>query len=506
MRTIEIVVGVKGETSACFTGLWVRSFEHDEALAEIAGMCRGQNWRLAVWDIERGLQVSGQADGQPAEAGGGDPLAAIRSLNALASADSTAILAILVLINFHRFLSSAEVVQALVQQIGSGKASRAFVTILSPVIEIPVELEKLMVVVEHELPGRDQLESIARGIATENGELPEGDGLETVLEAAAGLTRYEAEGAFSLSVVRHAAVRPEAVWELKVGMLKKSGLLRLHRGGETFADLGGLEAVKDFCRRALRADRPAGIKPRGIMLLGVPGSGKSCFARALGNETGRPTLILDPRSLYGSLLGQTEQNLRQALRIADAMGGILYVDEIRDALAGGESSGRTDGGVTAGVLGTLQTWLADHASDVFFVGSCNSLQGLPPQFTRAGRFNATFFFDYPNAAQRAKIWPIYLRKFGLDPRQPQPPDRRWTGAEVRQCCETAALLGLSLVDAARYVIPVCVSGAEENERLRRWAEGRCLSADAPGGIYRAESSGGVTVKPGRKVLREPSNN
>jgi hypothetical protein len=125
----------------------------------------------------------------------------------------------LVLVNFHRFLQSAEIVQALAQQISSGKVNRSFVVILSPVIQIPVELEKLMVIVEHDLPGREQLEQIARSIATEQGELPEGDDLQTVLDSAAGLTRYEAEGAFSLSLVRHSAVRPEAIWELKAGML-----------------------------------------------------------------------------------------------------------------------------------------------------------------------------------------------------------------------------------------------------------------------------------------------
>ena len=190
--------------------------------------------------------------------------------------------------------------------------------------------------------------------------------------------------------------------------------------------------------------------------------------------------------------------------MADAIGGILYVDEIRDALAGGESSGRTDGGVTAGVLGTLQTWLARDTRDVFFIGSCNSLQGLPPQFTRAGRFNATFFFDYPDERQRAKIWPIYLQMFGLDPQQPRPQDHCWTGAEIRQCCENAALLGLPLVEAAKYVIPVSVSGAEENDKLRQWANGRCLSADVPG-IYQYRASG--PAKLGRKVLRgNPSSN
>ena len=201
-------------------------------------------------------------------------------------------------------------------------------------------------------------------------------------------------------------------------MLKKSGLLTLYRGGDRFADLGGLDGIKEFCVRA--RDR---IGPRKSSheedLVGVPGTGKSKFACALGNETGRPTLILDPRGLYGSLLGQTEQNLRHALRVADAIGGILYVDEIRDALAGGESSGRTDGGVTAGVLGTLQTWLARDTRDVFFIGSCNSLQGLPPQFTRAGRFNAVLL-RLLTIGKRARIWPIYLNMFSSIPSSPGP--------------------------------------------------------------------------------------
>lgn len=487
--------------AACFTGLWIQSDEHEDALAEIAQMCRQENWRLCVWDIERGLQLPGQTGGPGADAGGSDPLAAIRSLGALAAPGSSTLL---VLVNFHRFLQSAEVVQALAQQISAGKANRTFAIVLSPVVQIPAELEKMIVVVEHELPSREQLEDIARGIATEAGELPEGEGLGAVMDAASGLTRFEAEGAFSLSLVRHRRIEPSSIWELKAGMLKKSGLLTLHRGQETFADLGGLDALKDFCRRALRPDRPTHVKPRGVMLLGIPGTGKSAFARALGNETHRPTLILDPRGLYGSLLGQTEQNLRHALKVADAMGGILYVDEIRDALAGGESSGKTDGGVTAGVLGTLQTWLADHTSDVFFVGSCNSLQGLPPQFTRAGRFNATFFFDYPDRRQREKIWPIYLCKFGLAPDQPRPCEEGWTGAEIRSCCETAALLGLSLVDAAKYLVPVAISGAEEHDRLRKWAHGRCLSADVPG-VYQCAAAG--PIKPSRKIRRaEPLNN
>ena len=178
---------------ACFTGLWVTSHEHDDALVEIAQLCRQENWQLATWDIDRGFSLSsGEVEaGIPAT----DPLAAIRAVSALAAPDSTAMV---VLRNFHRFLQSAEIVQALAHQITAGKQHRTFIIILAPAVHLPTELEKQFIVIEHDLPARDQLEELARGIATEPGELPEGVDLDRVLDAASGLTRYEAEGAFSL--------------------------------------------------------------------------------------------------------------------------------------------------------------------------------------------------------------------------------------------------------------------------------------------------------------------
>jgi hypothetical protein len=211
--------------SACFTGLWVASHEHDDALSEIAQLCRDQNWRLAVWDIASGLQIPGQ--NAPADTSS-DPLAAIRSINALASPDSSAIL---VLTNFHRFLQSPEIIQALAKQISTGKSNRTFIIVLSPIVQIPAELEKHFVVLDHDLPGRDQLEQIARSIATEEDDLPAGDDLNTVLDAAAGLTRFEAEGAFSLSIVRHGNIRPDAIWELKSQTLP----LNVSRGMDRFS-------------------------------------------------------------------------------------------------------------------------------------------------------------------------------------------------------------------------------------------------------------------------------
>lgn len=463
---------------ACFTAVWIQSHEHQDALVAIAQLCRQENWQLATWDIEQGLQVPGAE----VDATSSDPLAAIRSINALATPDGTAIL---VLQNFHRFIQSAEVVQALAKQIIAGKQNRTILIVLSPVVQLPTELEKMFVVIEHELPDRNQLAEIARGIATEESELPEGAEFETVLDASAGLTRLEAENAFSLSLVRHGRIASEAVWELKSGMLKKSGLLDLYRGAENFSSIGGLDALKAFCRRSLlQPHRSNPLKrPRGVLLLGVPGTGKSAFAKALGRETGRPTLVLDVGALMGSLVGQTESNIRQALKIADAMSPcILFVDEIEKALAGAASSGQTDSGVSARLFGTLLSWMNDHESNVYLIATCNDISKLPPEFSRAERFDGVVFLDLPGSDEKRTIWELYLNAFEIDRDQGMPDDTSWTGAEVRACCRLSALLDVPLIQAAQNVVPVAVTARESVDRLRNWASGRCLDADRSG-IY-----------------------
>jgi ATPase family associated with various cellular activities (AAA) len=482
---------------ACFTGLWIESHEHEDALAEITRLCHDESWRLATWDIDRGLSVQGQE----ADAGAQDPLSAIRAVTALANRNGSALL---VLVNFHRFLNSPEIVQALARQISAGKQNRTFIVILAPVVQIPVELEKLFVCLEHELPNREQLQEIARGIADEPGELPEGPELESLLDATAGLTRYEAEGAFSLSIVRHGRLAPETIWELKSQTLKKSGLLQLHRGGERFADLGGLDALKSFCLRSLarKPNRSPLARPRGILLLSPPGCGKTAFCKALGNEVGRPTIVLDVGALMGSLVGQTEQNIRQSLRIADAMAPcLIYIDEIDKALSGVASSGQTDSGVSARLFGTLLTYLNDHETDVMFCASCNDISKLPPEFSRAERFDGVFFVDLPGHREKQTIWEMYLGKFGLNAKQQRPVDTDWTGAEIRACCRLSALLDVPLLEAGKNIVPVAVTSAESVERLRTWASGRCLSADKPG-IYRREPASEAR----RRVSRDASNN
>src|SRR5262249_17576334 len=149
-----------------------------------------------------------------------------------------------------------------------------------------------------------------------------------------------------------------------------------------------------------------------------------------GNETGRPTLLLDIGALMGSLVGQTEANVRQALRIADAMSPcILFVDELEKALSG--VGGQGDSGVSTPMFGTVLTWLSDHTSDVFFVGTSNDISKLPPEFARAERFDAVFFLDLPAGAEKDAIWQLYRTQFSIPETQARPDDTSWTGAEVR---------------------------------------------------------------------------
>ncbi len=489
---------------ACFSGIWITSREPTEAKRDLTTLCRAESWRFGTWDCDRGMTFPFEPIEMPGVTDSQDPLAVVRSLPQIANGSGTTLI---VFENLHRFLGAAEIVQSLARQLHAGKQTRCVVVVLAPDIQIPVELEKLFTVVDHELPGHAQLETIAKGIATRENELPEGDELAHVIEAAAGLTASEAENAFSLALVRHGRLEPETLWELKSQQLKKSGLVSLHRGQENFQQLGGLENLKSFCLRAMRrqAGGVAGPKPRGVLLLSPPGCGKSQFAKALGNETGRPTIVLDVGALLGSLVGQSESNVRAALKLADAMAPcVLFCDELEKALAGATSSGQTDSGVTARVFGSLLTWLNDHESDVFFVATCNDASKLPPEFARAERFDGVFFLDLPGREQKDTIWGIYTGYFELDATQPRPNDANWTGAEIKSCCRLASLLDVPLVQASQNVVPVAVTAGEKIESLRQWASGRCLSADRAG-VYSRETWPANGVR-SRRITRDPGVN
>jgi hypothetical protein len=463
---------------AGFSGIWLETTEPDEAQKEIFKLCSDRKWQGLTWDM---------AQGMPSNNGKGDPLAPLNELAKLVdSAHPEPVL--LLLHNYHQFLKSPMVLQAAINAITQGKAHAHHLVVLSPLVQIPPELEKLFVILDHPLPTPNELHAIAEELTVDS----KTEAYGPAVKAAPGLTRYQAEGAFALSLARHNSLQPDVIWELKAQILKNSGLLNLHRGKETLKDLGGMHALKIFCQRALDSN-PAGPRPRGILLLGVPGTGKSAFAKALGNAVSRPTLLLDIGSLMGSLVGQTEANLRQALRIADAMSPcILFVDEIEKALSGVGSNG--DSGVSTRVFGTLLTWLNDHTSDVFFIGTCNDISKLPPEFARAERFDGIFFLDLPDTQERRTIWRMYRDAYSRTDTEETVEDTGWTGAEIKACCRLAALLDTSLAEAAKNIVPVSKTAADKIDDLRQWAESRCLSASQPG-VYRTKKP---TIEPSKR--------
>ena len=417
---------------AGFPGIWIESRETEEVIDELSQLALAHGLVLVRWNLEQGMRSIPPQEASLPEAN--DPLSAVRSLANLPSASTT----ILVLENLHRFLESPEMIQALLAQLHRGKQLGRHIIIVAPVVKLTQELERWFIVLEHSLPEQDQLLAIAEELAGTEFSVPLDQEREQLLNAASGLTGFEAESAFSLSLVRHGRFETDEVWQVKSQMLKKSGLLSLDRSVNGFETLGGLESLKAFCHRSLvqstrgNASRPA--QARGVLLLGVPGTGKSAFAKALGRETNRPVLCLDVGQLMGSLVGQTEQNIRAALKAADAMAPcILFVDEVEKALSGIASAGRGDSGVSTRLFGTLLTWLNDHPTDVYVVMTCNDIRQLPPEFSRAERFDAVVFLDLPQRCEKDAIWQLYRNQLGINASHVTPNDDQWTGAELQAC-------------------------------------------------------------------------
>jgi SpoVK/Ycf46/Vps4 family AAA+-type ATPase len=511
---------------AGFSGIWIRSNEHEDAVQDLINMCTKNEWEIAHWDMDKGLLGSKKINDQrtPEEAQADPvwynkkPYKLIAEMGTLA-ANTKAVRTLFILKNFHRkdFLDNSTILQAVQNSMAQGKTADHpwCICILSPFMDIPVEWDADFVAVDHALPTREQLWTIAEELA-EDGELPTKPADKMLLlEAASGLTRRGAEGAYSLSIVKKKPFDPSVVWDLKAQALKKKGLLTLYEGDASFEAMGGLDQFKDFTSRLLekKTDNPL-LFPKGLLLLGIPGSGKSQAVKCLGNSTGRRVLSLDIGALRSKWQGETDANIREALATADAMQPcILFIDEIEKALSGVQSSGATDGGTGSRLFGKLLEWLNDHETDVFFVGTCNDigqLMGSNPEFARAERFDGIFFFDLPTVEERKAIWRIYIKMYDITQKISESEilqlSDQWTGAEIKTCCRLSAMMEMKLEEAAEHVVPIVRTAEERLTALRGWAEGKCLSATRKG-LFRIKDAEKAAVlepkkkKPSRKVSR-----
>jgi ATP-dependent 26S proteasome regulatory subunit len=435
---------------------------------------------------------------------------------------------ILVLENFDLFYDNPLVLQRLLDAIVEGRNTyRTYILVGNDFSKIPKQLSHVLHRVERPLPDKNMIRSIARELAiTYTDDLgasatdeerfdavfPEETQNET-LHAVTGLSDSEIEDAFALTLVKHGRIFPKPVFDIKSKMVHKTAALKITEPKVGFSAIGGLESLKEFTLASLKNRADKSLFPKGVLLTGVSGTGKSQYTRCLGYEADLPVVEFRLGALLGKWVGESESATSRTLDIIERMAPtILLIDEIEKALAGSSSSGSaSDGGTMRRMLATILTWLQDKTSEVYVIGTANDISSLPPELSRAGRFDAIFFLDFPNEKQRRKIWKIYRNKHHISESDPLPDDTGWTGTEIEQCCRMSQMLGKPLADAAEYIVPVYKASSTQLETLRQYANGRFLDANVRG-LYHAGKAdrvpnleGNVYKSPTRRLHKESNN-
>jgi len=454
---------------------------------------------LFSWSITRGLRRLGGARALPQLDAAKGPVEVLNLIGKLGEPS------LVVLKDFHAFLGDPAVVRALRELAQDLKSTFTTVILLSPVLQIPVELEKEISVLDVPLPTFRELYQLLREIV---GVVRQGnkarvdlsrEQAEQLIKAAQGLTLSEAENAFAKAIAADGVLNAQdvqLVLDEKRQVIRKSGLLEFVSVEEDLGTVGGVECLKQWlANRAAAFSEPArkfGLPaPKGLLLLGVQGCGKSLTAKAIANQWALPLLRLDMGRIFSNFVGSSEENLRKAIRVAESVSpAVLWVDEIEKGLSGTASSGQVDGGVTARVFGAMLTWLQEKTAPVFVVATANKIELLPPELLRKGRFDEIFFIDLPASAERREIWAIHVARRKRDPAlfdliELAQLTEGYSGAEIEQAviaglhfafAEGTDLQQKHLVRAVQETIPLATTMGEDITRQREWAKTRTRPA------------------------------
>lgn len=390
--------------------------------------------------------------------------------------------------NSHRFLDNdrydrTRFTQAIANLRDDFASSLKTLVFLSPSIMMPLELKQDVLMLDEELPTSTQLREIIDTTVDAAGVSVDETTREKAVDALRGIAAFPSEQATAMSISRE-GLDVQALWGRKRSMINETPGLKVYAGSETFDSIGGCDSIKSFLRNIINGKEAPRVivfidegekmfagatheigdntgiaqdslmttltymedhEADGVILVGPPGAAKSAVAKSMGNEAGVPTIMLDFGGMRAGIVGESERKLRDAYKIIDAVGG-----------------GRA-----------------------YFIMTCNKDVTLPPELKR--RFTSgTFFFDLPSDEERQIIWNIYLQKYGFDLKTtPIPIAENWTGAEIRNACRMAYRQNISIMDAAKYIVPVARSAAEQIEILRRKANNVYLSANTEG-VYRWE--------------------
>jgi SpoVK/Ycf46/Vps4 family AAA+-type ATPase len=488
-RQLEIFIRAR------YPVVYVISWEERRVEDAIRAIARERTKMVHTWTITQGFTTS--ADRR--DAATRDPLAA---LDYIARSPEHAIF---VLKDFHAFISDANVTRRLRDVSAIVKNCYKTIIVVSPILKLPPELEKDITVLDYGLPSYDELSALLDQTIRSVREMPSLDTnltpeeRERVLKATQGLTSTEAENVLAKSLVEKHRFDVDVVLSEKEQIIRKSGILEYYPANEAFADVGGLNLLKGWMEKRTTAftdrAREFGLpEPKGVLLIGVQGCGKSLTAKAIGAQWRLPLLRLDIGKVFAGLVGASEENMRKAIRVAESVAPcILWLDELEKGLSGTQSSGSSDGGTTSRVFSTFLTWLQEKTVPVFVVSTANQVEALPPELLRKGRFDEIFFIDLPAANERAEIFEIHLRRRKRDSSKYDTKELAritpgFSGAEIEQ------LVVESLYDAfdtgrditmddirkaARATVPLSMTMREKIGDLREWASSRArMASDA----------------------------
>ncbi len=496
---------------AGYPGLVLVTPEEARAEAELADACRQLRRHLHAWSSTDGLvdTTTGRTTACP------DPLEALMHIETLFRQEEPRHVVMLRDLQPHLDQNDPMLVRRLKDLLRLAKGAGHALVPTGCRIKLPPELEYEFAVIDLDLPDTAKLSEVLDGILqSANQQPPSGELRESILHAALGLTTVEAENAFALSLVESGNIDPELVSREKARMLKRGGLVEVIDAKPGFDDIGGLDSLK----RWLSQRRPAfgsaardyGLPvPKGLLIVGIPGTGKSLTAKAAAGVLQLPLLRLDMGRVFGGIVGQSEANLRSVIRTAEAIAPcVLWIDEIEKGFGGSAGNSSSDGGTSSRVFGSFLSWMQEKEKPVFVVATANDVSQLPPEFLRKGRFDEMFFVDLPDAKERAAIWQIVIARHRRDPKSCDiaalaKAAAGFTGAEIEGAyrealheafAEEREPTAANLQSAITATTPVSKLMEDRIEALRRWSKGRARQA----GVAETKPAP-VSSRPSRRV-------
>ena len=466
---------------ACYPLIYLPTNEEERAEKAIASVTQKLGRRnVYIWDFVNGYQEN------PNHAGFGkrNPLQALEFVTRMPENAG----GVFILRDFQRFLEDIAISRELRNLARILKSQSKNIIIIAPQVKIPNELSEVITVVEFALPTAPEIRiEIERLISTQKLSVPL---LDELVRAAQGLSLERIKRVLTKAIASNGKLEPddvELVLEEKRSSIRQTQILDYYPATEQISDIGGLDNLKSWLLRRGGAfseqARAYGLpNPRGLLLVGIQGTGKSLTAKAIAHHWHLPLLRLDVGRLFAGLVGESESRTRQTIELAEALAPcILWIDEIDKGFAG--LDGKGDSGTTSRVFGTFITWLAEKKTPVFVVATANNIRALPPEMLRKGRFDEIFFVGLPNQTEREAIFKVHLAKLrphsigNYDAKRLAYETPEFSGAEIEQTIIEAMHIGFSqnrdfttddILEAASQIVPLAKTAQEQIEYLQQW--------------------------------------